>query len=45
MNSYLAVTGDMNSFFLMFEFISGGVMCEVPSKIYHYCPDQLGCVC
>jgi hypothetical protein len=43
----------MNSYFLMYEFISGGAMCEVcclfggTSQInaaYHYYPDQLGCV-
>jgi hypothetical protein len=33
MNSYVSlVTVDMNSYFLMYEFISGGVMCEVPPK-------------
>jgi hypothetical protein len=27
------VTVDMNSYFLMYEFISGGAMCEVPPSL------------
>ena len=44
------VTGATNSYFLMYEFVSGGAMCGLfggtshINAAYHYCPDQLGCV-
>ena len=47
MNSYVWIH-IMNSYFVMYEFISGGAMCELPpshiNAAYNSCPDQLGCV-
>ncbi len=34
------VTGDMNSYFLMYEFISGGAMCEVPPSLWRHLTHQ-----
>jgi hypothetical protein len=34
------VTVDMNSYFLMYEFISGGAMCEVPPSLWRHLTHQ-----
>ncbi len=34
------VTGYMNSYFLMYEFISGGAMCKVPSSLWRHLAHQ-----